>query len=151
MIDYFREKGRFLHNRRDMANFCYEVGSTFEYKNGREFGVSVDSEHYAFLMRLNPNKGEYNLYCHCYKKEWLDSHLERSKKGIRFIDSKYNDLFRIPDGGLVQIEYPNDKPKQCVCRYIDPYHVEIHNDLYHICEFAERMEHIGANYKPVEE
>ena len=151
VIDYFREKGRFLHKRRDMTNFCYEVGNTFEYENGREFGVRVDSEHYAFLMRLNPHKGEYNLYCHCYKKDWLDSHLERSKKGIRFIDSKYNDLFGIPDGGLIQIAYPDDKPKQYVCRFIDPYHVEIKNNLYHICEFAERMEHIGATYKPVEE
>ena len=151
MIDYFREKNRFLHKRRDMENFCYEVGNTFEYSNGREYGVRVDTEHYAFLMRLNPNKGEYNLYCHCYKKDWLNSHLERSKKGIRFIDSKYNDLFGIPDGGLIQIAYPDDKPKQYVCRYIDPYHVEIHNNLYHICEFAERMEHIGATYKPVEE
>ncbi len=29
--------------------------------------------------------------------------------------------------------------------------LEIHNNLYHICEFAERMERIGATYKPVEE
>ena len=151
MIDYFREKGRFLHNRRNMENFCYEIGNAFEYENGREYGVRVDSGHFAFMMRLNPHKGEYNLYCHCYKKDWLDSHLERSKKGIRFIDSKYNDLFTIPDGGLIQIVCPDDKPKQYVCRYIDPYHVEIHNDLYHICEFAERMEHIGAAYKPIEE
>ncbi|MBU5463007.1 hypothetical protein [Lachnoclostridium sp. MSJ-17] len=149
VIDYFREKGRFLHKRRDMENFCYEVSNTFEYSNGREYGVRVDTEHYAFLMRLNPYKGEYNLYCYCYRKDWLDSHLERAKKGIRFIDSGYNDLFILPDGGTIQISYLNDKPEQRVCRYIDPYHVEIGNNLYHICEFAERMENIGATYKPV--
>ena len=149
VIDYFREKGRFLHKRRDMENFCYEVGNTFEYSNGREYGVRVDAEHYAFLMRLNPYKGEYNLYCYCYRKDWLDSHLERAKKGIRFIDSGYNDLFNLPDGGTIQINYLNDKPEQRVCRYIDPYHVEIGNNLYHICEFAERMENIGATYKSV--
>ena len=77
VIDYFREKNRFLHRRRDMENFCYEVGNTFEYSNGREYGVRMDTEHYAFLMRLNPYKGEYNLYCYCYRKDWLDSHLER--------------------------------------------------------------------------
>ena len=151
VIDYFRDKDRFLHRRSDMENFCYEVGNTFEYSNGREYGVRVDTEHYAFLMRLNPYKGEYNLYCYCYRKDWLDSHLERAKKGIRFIDSGYNNLFILPDGGTIQISYLNDTPKQRVCRYIDPCHVEIGNNLYHICEFAERMEHIGANYKPVEE
>ena len=151
VIDYFRDKDRFLHRRSDMENFCYEVGNTFEYSNGREYGVRMDTEHYAFLMRLNPYKGEYNLYCYCYRKDWLDSHLERAKKGIRFIDSGYNNLFILPDGGTIQISYLNDTPKQRVCRYIDPCHVEIGNNLYHICEFAERMEHIGANYKPVEE
>ncbi len=102
VIDYFREKNRFLHRRRDMENFCYEVSNTFEYSNGREYGVRVDTEHYAFLMRLNPYKGEYNLYCYCYRKDWLDSHLERAKKGIRFIDSGYNDLFILPDGGTIE-------------------------------------------------
>ena len=150
-IDYFREKGRFLHKRRDMANFCYEVGKTFEYENGREFGVRVNSEHYAFLMRLNPNKGEYNLYCYCYKKDWLDSHLERSQKGIRFIDSKYNDLFRISDGGCITIEYPGEKPVERYCRFIDNYHVEIKDNIYHICEFAERMESAGAIFKAAKE
>ncbi len=61
-----------------------------------------------------------------------------------------DNLFILPDGGTIQISYLNDKPEQRVCRYIDPYRVEIGNNLYHICEFAERMEGIGATYKPVE-
>ena len=52
---------------------------------------------------------------------------------------------------MIQIDFPNDMPKQRVCWFIDPYHVEINNNLYHICEFAERMENIGAAYKPVED
>ena len=35
------------------------------------------------------------------------------------------------------------------CRYIDDYHVEIGDNLYHICEFAERMEQNGHTYEPV--
>ena len=35
------------------------------------------------------------------------------------------------------------------CRYIDEYHAEIGNNLYHICEFAERMEQNGATYEPI--
>ena len=34
------------------------------------------------------------------------------------------------------------------CRFIDEYHTEIGGNLYHICEFAERMAHNGATYEP---
>jgi hypothetical protein len=34
------------------------------------------------------------------------------------------------------------------CRYIDDYHVEIGDNLYHICEFAERMEQNGHTCEP---
>lgn len=29
-------------------------------------------------------------------------------KDIRFIDSHYRDLFRIPDGGTIQVHYSDD-------------------------------------------
>lgn len=35
------------------------------------------------------------------------------------------------------------------CRYIDDYHVEIGDNLYHICELAERKEQNGHTYEPV--
>ncbi len=28
-------------------------------------------------MRLNPYKGEYNLYCYCYVRDWLNKHLKQ--------------------------------------------------------------------------
>lgn len=45
-------------------------------------------------------------------------------KDIRFIDSHYKDLFRVPDGGCIQIHYPDEtvvKP----CKFIDEYHTQI--------------------------
>lgn len=66
-------------------------------------------------------------------------------KEIRFIDSRYHDLFRIPDGGCVQIHYPNEtviKP----CKFIDEYHTQIGYNVFHICQFAEIMERNGAVY-----
>lgn len=41
------------------------------------------------------------------------------KKTIRFIDSHYEDKFRIPDGGKVEINYPNGKKAERACKYID--------------------------------
>ena len=60
-------------------------------------------------------------------------------KEIRFIDSHYKDLFRIPDGGCIQIHYPDEtvvKP----CTFIDEYHTQIGYNVFHICQFAEIME-----------
>lgn len=66
-------------------------------------------------------------------------------KEIRFINSSYDDLFRIPDGGTIQIEFPKEtviKP----CKYVDDYHTKIGSEIFHICQFAEMMERVGAKY-----
>lgn len=64
-----------------------------------EYGFRMDTEKHAFLFRCNPTKGDYNFYCFCYVKEWLDRHISKAEQGIRFIDPNYKELFRIPDGG----------------------------------------------------
>lgn len=67
-------------------------------------------------------------------------------KDIRFIDSSYKDLFHIPDGGYVQINYPDEtviKP----CTFVDEYHTQVGYSVFHICEFAEVMERNGSHYQ----
>lgn len=64
----------------------------------------------------------------------------------RFIDSNYNDLFQVPDGGKVIITYPNGEKKSMKCKHLDEYHTEIGGRCFHICEFAECMEALGAKY-----
>ena len=54
-----------------------------------EFGFRADTEKYAFVLRCNPSRGDYNFYCLCYVKEWLDKHIEEANRDIRFIDSHY--------------------------------------------------------------
>ena len=72
------------------------------------------------------------------------------KKYIRFINSDYKTLFYLPDGGRIRITYPDREPAERVCRFIDECHTEIGGYHYHICEFAERMEQIGAKYVPLD-
>ena len=131
VINSFREKGQFLSDRQTLSRFCDDSQNALEfgerYGAGRDYGVRVNSQDYAYLMRLNPHKGEYNLYCYCYRKDWLDHHLERARRGIRFINPHYKELFRI----------------------IDDSHVEVDNNLYHICEFAEIMEGNGNKVIPL--
>ena len=66
---------------------------------------------------------------------------------IRFIDSRYKELFRIPDGGTIQVDYP-DRHYAAKCSYIDDYHTQVGNNVYHICQFAEILERGGGTCRP---
>ena len=144
-----REDKGILHNRYDMG--AYVKKSPESACNGNyctEYGFRVDMEKHAFLLRCNPTKGDYNFYCYCYVKEWLDKHMAKAEQGIRFIDPHYKEKFRIPDGGKIIITYSWGEKAEKTCRYIDEYHTEVGSNLYHICEFAERMERNGHTYEP---
>lgn len=74
------------------------------------------------------------------------------KNYIRFIDSSYNTLFHVPDGGSIKIHSAWDNRDTVLpCKYVDDYHVEISGNCYHICQFAEMMERNGNTYSPVTE
>lgn len=153
VINSLRDDG-FLNNRNALQAYYYDHSEArFEDNDTAKameyFGVRVDTKNYSYLMRLTPRKGEYNMYCYCYRRNWLDSHLERAQRGIRFIDSHYNEKFRIKDGEAITIRYKDGKSEEYTCRYIDNYHLEVGSNLYHICEFTERMEQNGNTVEPV--
>lgn len=54
----------------------------------------------------------------------------------------------IPDGGKVIVTTSWGEKREYPCRFIDEYHTEVGSNLYHICEFAERMQKNGATYEP---
>ena len=152
VINQLRDSG-FLKNRTELGKYCFSHPEAMIGGDRSEFGFRVDTEKYSYMMRLNPNKGEYNLYCYCYRKDWLNSHLKEAERGIRFIDSRYRDLFRLKDGGKIRITWRDGEQEEKTCRYIDSTHLEVGSgplSIYHICEFAERMEGGGAKVEPVE-
>jgi len=140
--------GEFLSGRSTMSKFCYEHPESSYEDDRNQYGVRVDTERYSYLMRLNPNRGEYNLYCYCYQKEWLNNHLKNAERGIRFIDPHYQEQFRIADGEKISIKLGDGKTMERTCRYIDDYHLEVGTNLYHICEFAELCERNGHTVEP---
>lgn len=149
VINSLREDKGLLHNRYDMSAFAkHYPESAFAGSYCTEYGFRVDTEKHAFLFRCNPTKGDYNFYCYCFVKEWLDKHIQKAEQGIRFIDPNYKELFRIPDGGKIIITSSWGEKTERPCRFIDEYHTEIGNNIFHICEFAERMEQNGATYEP---
>ena len=141
-----------LKNRPSMKEYARQhPDSTFQGNYCTEYGFRVDTDKHACLIRCNPMQGDYNFYCFCYVSKWLDRHMENAGQGIRFIDPKYKELFRIPDGGKIVVTTAWGEKLERPCRFIDEYHTEIGNELYHICEFAERMQKNGASYEPKQE
>lgn len=138
-----KQYGGILTNRTAMSKFCHKhPGSSIE--PDYNYGFRADTDHYSYMLRVTPRKGEYNLYCYCYIRQWLEGHLKRAEKGIRFITPDYKELFRIADGDKVRIITKSGEKREMTCYYIDDYHLETSSswgrNLYHICEFAERME-----------
>lgn len=141
--------GGVLKNRTALNWFCHsqpESGFGGEYQ---DFGFRADTERFSYLFRLNPNQGMYNLYCYCYRQDWLDRHMRNAKRGIRFITPDYKELFRIPDGDSIRITHNDGVEIDRVCRYIDDCHLEVENGLYHICEFAQRIKRCNSTAIPL--
>ena len=89
--------GDVLSGRKAMSSYCYSTPDSSFNDDRNHYGIRLDTEKYSYLMRFNPNRGEYNLYCYCYQKEWLNSHLKNAERGIRFIDPQI--YRRLPFGG----------------------------------------------------
>ncbi len=141
--------GGILKSRSALAAYCraHPEGS---FQNDRlEYGFRVDTAQYAYLLRVNPREGDNNLYVFCYRRDWLDQHMKQAERGIRFIAPDYTEKFRLTDGDTVRITTDAGKSSDHTVRYIDDCHVEIGQDLYHICEFAERMERSGNTVIPL--
>ena len=143
--------GGILKDRGALSHYCYSQPES-SFGNDREYGFRADTAQYAYLMRLNPHPGEYNLYIYCYRRDWLDRHMKHAERGIRFITPSYKELFRLPDGDSIRITREDGTHIDKTCRYIDDCHVEIGSgwdSLFHICQFAEQMERCGNTVIPL--
>lgn len=75
--------------------------------------------------------------------------MNNQEHSIRFIDSEYNEKFRISDGERILIHTRNGGTMEREYRYIDDYHTKIGLNIYHICEFAELCEKNGHTVEPL--
>ena len=143
-LRFDEQYGGILTNRSSLAEYCRKYPESVIAGDNHSYGFRADTEQYSYMLRVNPHKGEYNLYCYCYRRDRLDDHMKRAEKGIRFITPDYKEKFRIPDGDKIRITTKSGETRERVARYIDDYHMELSggysNSLYHICEFAEQLE-----------
>lgn len=143
-LRFDEQYGGILKNRSALATYCNQHPESVIAGDQRSFGFRADTEQYSYLLRVNPHKGEYNLYCYCYRRDRLNDHMKRAERGIRFITPDYKEKFRIPDGDKIRITTKSGETRERVARYIDECHMELSggysSSLYHICEFAEQLE-----------
>lgn len=83
--------GDVLFNRKAMPSYCHFTPGSSSNNDRSHYGIRLDTRKYSYLMGSNLNRGRYNLYCYCYQKEWLDSHLKNAERGIRFISPYYQE------------------------------------------------------------
>ncbi len=72
--------GGVLADRRKLAAYCCARPESRMDQDGREYGFRADTDRYTYMLRLNPNRGEYNLYVYCYVRELLDVHLAKVRQ-----------------------------------------------------------------------
>lgn len=141
--------GNMLTNRDALERYCRENDEARLVPGEKDYGFRADTENYAYLLRVNPMKGMYNLYCYCYRRDYLDHQIEQSARGIRFITPNYDEIFRIPDGDRIRVQNKDGTHQDITCRYVDQYHLEVGRNLYHICEYAELLEQSGSTVIPL--
>lgn len=142
-----------LHSLNDFRKAFGSVGDLDRIPEQEGFcAAHYDAEQYSYFLRVNQDgESGADISVFCYLRVWLGQHIERAAEGIRFISSSYDELFRLPDGGKIRIHNQHGDDRTFVCRYIDGYHAEIGNNLFHICQFAELMERGGNTYEPLKE
>lgn len=149
MLRFDERYGGILKNRSSMAGYCYgKPESGFDGNYCREYAFRADTDKYSYLMRLNPNKGDYNFYIYAYQREWLDRHLKNAEKGIRFIKPDYTTLFRIEDFDKVRITFYNGDSVDYTCRYEDAknYFARVGSEMsMHLSRLGSRCKELDAD------
>ena len=155
-----------LKEARDGCHYAvFEVGSKMKAGDGliswQDIGDSpIMSSLAAFRLQVFEEMGLEGVKVAAVSvnmlRDFRDSDVRRRRifepetlpqKDIRVIDSSYNEQFRIPDGGYLQVTYP-DHVFSVKCEHIDDYHAYYGGEVYHICQFAEIVERGGGMVQP---
>lgn len=140
--------GCFLKDLDSLRDFCEEHSEAKEVHPvfGPVLGFRVDSERYSYLIRVDPERDSFQGSICCYEKEKLDRHMDRARGGVRFVDGQGREVFRVPDGGEIEIIRPDGKKFQRGCRYVDEDHFlmtgGLGKPLFQTEEFAEKYKDV---------
>ena len=134
---------RLLLPDKDSLRVYYNTHLSLSFSDGKAkfAGMSISTERYCYLLRINPSVDIDNVLIFCYLQERLKSHIRNAAKGIRFVDKRNRELFTIRDGERITL-YPSSEPSVS-CRYIDPFTCKIGSKKWNIRDLADYMEKSG--------
>ena len=135
VINALREQeisGCFLKDRDSLKMFCNQFPEAKMTEDGREFGFRLDTDDYTYMMRLNPNRGEYAAYIYAYERDLLDFYLEPTMEPeplekitvlvvepgeipyVKEIESQL-EFLQSEVGGWIEAIYPYEDPVAIIC------------------------------------
>ena len=65
------------------------------------------------------------------------------KTMVKIIDTNYNEILSVEDGGTINIKYPDGHMEQRTVKYNDSCHFSINGFCYHYYQFAEILKSNG--------
>ena len=71
-----------------------------------------------------------------------------ANREIRFVDTQYNEIFRIPDGGIIIITHANGEKSTAKCEYLNETHFGVDGRVFHNQSFAMLHERNGSTIEP---
>ncbi len=124
-LRFDEELGGILKNRESLRKFVNAVPQSSITEDNRSFGLRVDTDDYAYMVRMNPNRGEYAAYIYAYDRDMLNKQLEKEPITVLrvepdkapqkiTIDSGLESLQREVDGWIEAV-YPFEDPVAIVC------------------------------------
>jgi hypothetical protein len=142
VINKLRAEGMPLSGLSAMEAYCGKYPGSRISSTQNNYGFRVRTDKHCYFIRCTPQAGDYNFYVYAYRTAVL------YPDKIRFINTHYNELFRIPDSGSIVVTRPEGEEYIGDCKFLDETHTEINGECYHICQFAEIQERNGATVKP---
>lgn len=151
MLRFDERYGHVLKNRSTMIAYCLDH-STGSSRSGHEYAFRADTRDYSYLIRCIPVGEDHHFYIYPYRHDLLDRHMKQAEKGVRFVTTDGREKFRVPDGENIRVFTSSEQIHDHTVRYIDDNHMELLDErgkVYHIREFAERLEHMGGKVIPL--
>ena len=155
MIEMLRSDQRYgpvLKNIPAMIAYCLNNQES-RIMQSPEYLFRVDAGHHAYLLRCTPSELLDHAYIYAYRRDLLERHMKEAEKGICFVTTDGKEKFRVPDGEQIRIITGGGDTRDRTARYIDAGHMELSHEwgstVYHIWEFAERLEQTGCKVIPM--
>lgn len=82
------------------------------------------------------------------RRIWDDPTIPRDD--VRLINSHYDDLYRVLNHGVIQVDRSDGSSYTARVEHLDDYHFDLgeYGNVYHICQFGEMMERTGSAAYP---